>query len=360
MARLQHYYRILGVTRTAEATEIKRAYRRLARKFHPDHHGGHPMAEERFRIIAEAYTVLGDDEARRTYDRYGSVALQKYKRPGVAGGVERFVANLEGILDARISRIPKRGRDLRIVAEIPLKDACLGGKLTLEVERRQRCGSCAGSRAEPKSKTEKCHVCGGSGNLKRGTGLLSVNEACIFCQSFGVVALTPCKSCHGLGESDQRIPVTVEIPPGVETGRRLVLRERGEPGANKGESGDLYIELQVAEHPLLKRDGHDLHCTIPISLKQAICGSTVSVPLLDSGTIDIRVRPGAENGQLLRLRGRGAPRLSDSSGDLIVRLELETPQLDPAEHQTLLDVLDAASSHPKRAAYLAAIAETNK
>lgn len=352
---MHHYYRILGVERSAAPAEVKRAYHRLARKFHPDHHAGHPMAQERFRLLAEAYTVLGDTEQRREYDRYGAVALQKHTRPGVAGGMERFVANLEGLLDARMSRIPKRGRDLRIVAEISLRQSVTGGQICVEFERRERCPDCEGSRAATGSATERCHVCGGGGQLKRGGGLLSVSEPCPFCQAFGVVALSPCAVCEGLGEAVQGKSVVIDTPAGVETGRRLALRGLGSPGENGGEAGDLFVELQVQSHALLARSGHDLECTVPISLKEALCGTTVDVPLLDGDAITVRVKPGTAGGQILRLRGRGLPRPAGGAGDLLITLELETPVLDARKQRQLLDALDAASAHPKREAYRAAL-----
>lgn len=353
------YYRILGVERQAGAADIKSAYRRLARKFHPDYNKGHTLAEARFRLLAEAYDVLSDGDRRQRYDRYGQAALVRGGgRGGVVGGVERFVSNLESIVEARLKRVPRRGEDRRRVLAISLADACHGTTTTVEIERRGTCERCSGSRAEPGTETERCHVCTGAGEIRRGGSLLGVSEPCSFCQGFGVIALRPCSGCDGDGERVTTIGVPVEIPPGVERGRRLVLRGRGEPGVNGAEAGDLFLELKITTHSLLVREGYDLHCTVPIRLSEALFGATLDVPLLKGDVVRIKVPPGAASGQTMRLRGRGAPRRTGVAGDLLVHLEVETPQTRDPEVAALLERLDRMSRYPRREAYERSVAAT--
>ena len=345
-----YYYRVLGVERTAPQNEIKKAYHRLARKFHPDTNGGHPLAEQRFRLIAEAYTVLGDDEQRRAYDRFGQGALVRGgSKPGVIGGMERLVSTLGTIVETRLRRAPRRGKDRRTAVTVSLSEACLGVRTSVEVPVRERCPACRGSRAAAGTRPEPCHVCEGSGETRRDS-LLSAAEPCVFCQGLGLVAVTPCPACDGVGEVSGARLVPVEVPPAVDPGRRLVLRGFGEPGENGGEPGDLFVEVKVTPHPLLVRDGWDLHCTLPLTLREAVEGAEVSVPALEGAPVRVRVPSGARSGQILRLRGRGVPRPT-GAGDLLLRLEIETPTIASAEARDALARLDATSRHPLREAY---------
>ena len=344
------YYRILGVARTANPDEIKKAYRRLARKFHPDHNGGHALAEERFRLVAEAYEVLTDSESRSAYDRYGSQGLVRGRnRPGVVGGVERFVANLESIVESRLKATRKRGDDRRRIVTVTLDDICQASSVTIDVERVEQCRACSGSRAAPGTQNERCHVCEGDGRLKRGT-LLKAADLCPFCQGVGVIAVTPCSECHGAGELKVQRSHEVEIPRGVESGRRLVLRGHGAPGENGGASGDLFLEIKVEKHALLTREGVDVHCTVPVSLTEAVMGGQVDVPVPGGPPIAIKVPRGTTSGQTLRLQKRGLPHAGGERGDLWVRLEIETPKLNKAGLAALA-ALDEHSKHPRRAAY---------
>lgn len=347
------YYRILGVARTAEKAEIKAAYRRLARKFHPDLHGGHELAETRFRMLAEAWEVLGDESNRDTFDKYGSQALTPRGRragSGVLGNVQRFVSNLESIVESRLAAVPHRGQDRRRIVQIRLSQACLGARLEIEVPNIGRCGSCHGSGAGDGSARERCHVCEGKGTLTRGA-VITATDDCPFCQGRRVVALEPCEDCAGAGEVTGTHGIAVDIPPGVQRGRRLVLRGRGEPGHNGGEAGDLYLELELVEHALLTREGFDLRCVVPIRLSEALVGSTIRVPVLDGEPARIRVPAGAQSGMTLRLRDRGAPKPGGGQGDLLVTVQVETPALpDPAAVE-LLDRLEAAGTFRMRDAY---------
>lgn len=350
----EQYYKILGVGPGATTSEIKKSYHSLARKFHPDHNDGHPLAQHRFRLLAEAYKVLGDDEARASYDKYGASALAR-RGPGVVGGLERFVSNLESFVDARMKSVPKRGEDRRRVMPVTLQQACFGGTAVVDVHRRQKCTSCHGNGAQPGTGLEPCHVCAGQGQFKQGGGLLATQQACPFCQGVGRIAPSPCVQCDGLGEEDATIEVQITVPRGVRTGRRLVLRGHGEPGANGGKDGDLYIELAVEEHPLLARDGHDLRCSVPISFVEAVAGGTAQVPTIEGDVVRIRIPPGSQSGQSLRLPGRGAPSPQGDRGDLFVTLEVETPVVAPDAARDVLERLEQMGVHPRRARYLKAL-----
>jgi molecular chaperone DnaJ len=348
---LLNYYRLLGVEEDAGQADIKSAYRRLARKFHPDHNEGHPTAERRFRLIAEAYQVLSDEEKRATYDRYGEQALvQGSTRSGVVGGVERFVSSLGTLIEERMKRQPQRGDDCRMDVNIDLGESCFGTSVEVEVLRRITCPTCNGNRGMPGSPAETCHVCQGQGQLRRSS-LIPLSDPCVFCEGLGRVAIQPCAECDGDGEITSPQPISVEVPAMVENGRRLVLRGYGESGINGGDDGDLFIAIQVASHPLLTRDVRDLHCTVPIRLSEATLGSTVLVPILNGAPVRIKVPSGAQNGQTLILKGRGLEPPGNKAGDYYVHLEIEMPKIEQKKAQAALEALEKVASYPRRDQY---------
>ncbi|MFT7621201.1 MAG: molecular chaperone DnaJ [Myxococcota bacterium] len=345
------YYKVLGVPNTAPQADIKTAYRRLARKFHPDHNGGHPLADQRFRLLAEAWEVLQDEERRRKYDRFGSQGLVRGRdRAGVAAGVERFVANLESIVESRLKSVPRRGEDRRRILAVSLEDACYGAQSAVEVTRNERCNDCGGGGAQAGTQIEACHVCDGRGTFSRGT-LLRASDACPFCQGGGKLALSPCLPCDGLGRLELTRSIEVKIPTAVESGRRLILRSYGASGSNGAASGDLFLEVQVQPHAVFVREAHDLRCTVPVLLREAVEGGTVDVPQLRGASVTIRIPRGCLSGQVLRLKGRGAPKPDGSAGDLLARVEIETPVIGSKRGRELLLLLEAECSHPRREAW---------
>lgn len=351
------FYRLLGVPETADGAAIKSAYRALARKYHPDHNGGHPLAERRFRLLAEAYDVLSDDAKRSKYDRYGVTALTRQgDMPGIAGSVQRLAKNLESALESRLKQVKKRGADKRVVLSIPLREAVFGATRVVSVTRVGACAHCSGAGAEPGSPVEDCHVCEGRGALREGTGLLARQEPCTFCDARGKVALRPCGSCAGQGAVERTLDVTVTVPSAAHPGRRLILRGYGEPGQAGGEAGDLFVELAIESHALFEREGPDLRVTVPITITEAVLGGQAEVPLLEGGSVAVRVHPGTRSGQVLRLRGRGGPLDKGGRSDLLARLEIETPVADSSVAAELLQRLDQVSIHPLRAAYRRAMA----
>ncbi len=352
------FYRLLGVTADSDGAAIKSAYRALARKYHPDHNGGHPLAERRFRMLAEAYDVLSDDAKRVKYDRYGVTALSRQgDLPGFAGSVQRLAKNLETALESRLKGVKRRGADKRLPLALTLREAVFGCTKQVVVIRRGPCDSCGGGGAERGSAVEACHVCDGRGLLREGSGLLAREEACAFCDGRGRVALRPCDACHGAGEAERHLELPVTVPPAAHPGRRLVLRGYGENGQAGGEAGDLFVELSVEPHPLFEREGTDLRVSVPITITEAVLGGQAEVPLLEGGSIGVRVPPGTRGSQVLRLRGRGGPLDKGGRGDLLVRIEIETPVVDSSVARELLERLDQVSIHPHRNAYLRALSQ---
>jgi molecular chaperone DnaJ len=353
---LTSYYRLLGVPEGADPSAIKGAYRNLARQYHPDHNNGHPLSERRFRLIAEAYDVLSDDEKRLKYDRFGASALtRRGSEPGLVGNVQRLVTNIEQALESRMRQVRKRGEDRRVVLDVSLDQAVLGASRAVQVRRRTRCDRCQSTGAEPGTSLESCHVCTGQGRIKTGSGLLAVENVCPFCESKGRIAPSPCSGCEGIGELERVLDLPVQVPVGAQPGRRLVLRGYGEPGQAGGDAGDLFVELSVKPHALLQRDGSDLRCSVPISVAEAVVGGEATVPVLEGGTVTVRVPPRTRSGQTLRIRGRGCPGSTGERGDLLVKLEVETPVVDTAVALDLLIRLEQVSFHPERAEFRAAL-----
>jgi len=345
------YYRLLGVSRTADAVSIKRAYRELARRYHPDHHDGNPIAEDRFRLIAEAYSILSDEEQRKNYDRFGVAGLQTVgPDTGMVGKVGRLVTELGTILESRMRRGPRRGKDQRIPLDITLEQACMGAKRTIEFPVVESCSKCAGCGAEPNTTTESCHVCEGKG-VVRASWPLPVNEPCLFCAACGTVALHPCASCDGLGKQDGVLQFDVDVPRGVTDGRCLVVRGQGEPGLNGGESGDLFIEIRIVADPWRVKSGLDITCSVPISLEEAVFGGELDVPILEGGTICVRIPKASGNGRTLRLRNRGALN-SDGSrrGDMFIQLQVEVP-IFSSKGREIVQLLEKESTYPERNRY---------
>jgi molecular chaperone DnaJ len=349
-------YRLLGVREGADAAEIKSAYRALARKYHPDHNSGHSLAERRFRLLAEAYEVLSDTERRDKYDKYGKASLAKRSdQPGIVGGMQRLLTNVEQALEARRRGLKKRGEDRRFPLEATLAQAVYGATVAISLTRTGPCDLCRGVGAEPNTSLDVCHVCEGRGSIREGGGLLSTDTVCEFCDGRGKVAPSPCGTCDGAGLRERTLSVPVSIPPNARPGRRLVLRGYGTVGVNGGDSGDLFVELSVATHPLFDREGDDLKCIVPITIAEAVLGGEATVPLLDAGSVTVRVPPGTRSGQQLRLRGRGGPLERGGRGDLLVRLDIETPVVDSSVAREVLGRLEQVSIHPLRAAYRTAL-----
>lgn len=352
MAR-RDYYAVLGVDRNATPDDIKRAFRDLAKRYHPDRNPDDVDAEARFREIVEAWEVLGNPAERLRYDRLGPF-YRPDGRPPTPDDVSAVVQDaLASIFRRRPP--PEKGEDLRYTLEISLEEAAGGTERTIEVRRQSRCRRCQGSGAEPQVGTRVCDDCGGTGRSGRAR-LLRVD--CPRCSGKGFVIVQRCAECGGDGRIQRLDTLKVRVPAGVATGQKLKLRERGNaPRRGEGKHGDLFVLIEVAEHALFRRRGADLFCEVPITLTEAALGADIEVPTLD-GTTTIRVPPGTASGQVLRLAGRGLPtppgRGRRPRGDLHFRVLVEVPARLSSGDKRLLQELDRSLSpdaYPQREAF---------
>ncbi|MEI6076318.1 MAG: molecular chaperone DnaJ [Verrucomicrobiota bacterium] len=347
------YYEILEVSRDETAEGIKKSYRRLAVKYHPDKNPGDKQAEEKFKELGEAYEALSDPQKKAAYDQFGHAAFDPRQRArgggtgggfhdpfdifrevfGGAGGGSIF-ENLFG--GGQDPSAPARGDDLRYDLQITLEEAALGCEKEISVTKMDQCDSCRGSGAEAGSKLKTCGTCGGRGQVLTSRGIFSIAQTCPHCKGQGRILEKPCRTCHGDGKRQNSSKIKLRIPAGVEAGSRLRSSGNGEAGFRGGPAGDLYVFLQVKEHEIFSREGDDLQCEVPVSFVQATLGSEIEVPTLQ-GRATIRIPAGTQPGTVLRLKGRGVKNLQGyGQGDLHVRVQVEVPtQLNSDQRQKL-------------------------
>jgi molecular chaperone DnaJ len=341
------YYEVLGVERSAPASEIKSAYRKAALKLHPDRNPGDREAEERFKEAAEAYAVLSDDNRRARYDRFGHEGVSTGGMggfdPSVFADFSDILGDFFGMGDifggfGRRSRGPRRGADLAYDLELDLEEAVFGGEQTFALPRVETCERCEGTGAADPSDVVRCSACGGAGQQVFRQGFLSMARSCSTCRGSGTVVRRPCEECGGNGRIRRERRLGIEIPPGADTGSRLRVRGEGEVGEPGGPAGDLYITVHVREHPVFQREGHHLLCEIPITFSQAGLGTEVEVPLLGGSTKTLKIPAGTQTGSIFRIRGEGV-RDRRGAGDLHVRAKVRTPaRLSPEGRQALEDL----------------------
>jgi len=340
------YYEILGVSRQSGEEEIKKSYRQLALKYHPDRNPGDKQAEEKFKEAAEAYEVLHDPQKKRLYDTYGHEGLQGTGFSGFRGFEDIFSSfgdifqdffsfgGLGGQTRQRTAARP--GDDLLVTLNLSFEEAVSGTQKEVQIETFAGCSHCKGSGAEPGTRETTCPACQGSGQVIQSQGFFRISTSCVRCQGTGKVLVSPCRQCQGQGRIRQKKLVQVKVPAGVDSGTRLRLREEGESGYRGGAGGDLYVRLEVTPHPHIERDGDNLYCKISISFLQAILGDTVEIPTLD-GAKSLQIVPGTQPGAVVRFTGEGVPKLRGyGRGDLFVEVEVKIPKhLTPRQEELL-------------------------
>lgn len=337
------YYELLGLQKGATDVEIKKAYRTLAMKYHPDRNPGNAEAELKFKEVTEAYEVLKDSQKRAAYDRYGHAAFAQGAGAG-AGGFGGFNFDFGGagagfgsifedifsefMGGGRRSRQQEgvRGADIRYDLEITLEEAYKGLTKEIEIQTAVKCEDCHGTGAAEGSKAETCDTCHGTGRVRRQAGFFIEERTCPTCNGTGKVIKNPCKKCGGTGKISQKKVLEVTIPAGIDSGNRMRLAGQGEAGMNGGPNGDLYIFVHIKPHPIFKRDAANLYCTVPLSMTTAALGGEIDIPCIDGSSEKVKINEGTQSGTEVRLRKKGMTMLqSKSVGDLFVRFTVETP-----------------------------------
>ena len=348
------YYEVLGVARDATDEELKKSFRRLAMKCHPDRCPDDPAAQDKFKEAKEAYEVLSDQHKRSLYDQHGHAAFE-HGTGGRGGGFNGDVGDIFGDIFSDIFGSSGRGRarrgsDLRYLIEIDLEEAVFGADRQIEVPTLVECHACSGS-GSVDGKTTTCATCRGQGRVRMQNGIFSIQQACPHCAGAGTIVANPCRDCRGEGRVHDERTLSIKIPPGVDSGDRIRLSGQGEAGPSGTVPGDLYVEVRVREHAIFQREGDDLHCEIPVRFAQAALGAGLKVPTLD-GEAEITIPPETQTGKVFRLRGKGVKSArSGRTGDLICRVAIETPVRLTAEQRELLQEFEATCSGEEAAAH---------
>lgn len=352
------YYEVLGLQKGATEDEIKKAYRKLAVKYHPDRNPGDKEAEAKFREATEAYEVLSDDKKRPLYDQYGFAGVDgmdqgggaQYSHAfhdfsdlfgGMGGGFSDIFDNIFGGGGARSSSRrrggPSEGASLRYDLNISFKDAVFGTKNEIHFKHNETCESCHGTGCAAGATRKTCPTCNGIGQVRRSAGFFAVQQTCPECGGAGTIVDKPCRDCSGRGVVEKSKKITFTIPAGVDDGKRIVIPKMGDAGQNGGPAGDLVVILHVDSHPFFERDAQDLYCAIPVSFSQATLGADISITALDGKKIDLKIPAGTPSGKLLRIKGEGVPVTGTTRrGDLYVKVMVRIPQKISGAQKDLL------------------------
>jgi molecular chaperone DnaJ len=354
------YYDVLGVSKSASADELKKAYRQKAKEFHPDRNKDNPDAEAQFKEANEAYEALKDPDKKAAYDRFGHAAFDGSMggggpRGGFGGGQGDFGSAFSDVFDDLFGDFmgggrgggrqrASRGSDLRYNLRISLEDAYNGLTKTINVPSSVTCDTCDGTGAEGGSEPTTCPTCSGMGKVRAQQGFFTVERTCPTCSGTGQIIKNPCGSCRGAGRVERERALSVNIPAGVETGTKIRLAGEGEAGMRGGPSGDLYIFIEVRDHNLFVRDGTNLYCRVPVSIATAALGGDIEVPTMDGGRSRVKIPAGSQSGRQMRLRGKGMPALrGGGSGDMMIELAVETPVNLTSRQKELLREFDNLS-----------------
>jgi len=353
----QDFYDILGVSKSADTDEMKRAYRKLAMQFHPDRNPGDKSAEQKFKDINEAYDVLKDEQRRAAYDRFGHAAFENGSRgpgDGFAGGFSGGFADIfEEMFGAmgggrRTQAGPARGSDLRYNIEVSLEDAFKGKQTSIRVATFVHCDTCKGNGAEPGSRPVTCRTCQGHGRVRAQQGFFTIERTCPTCQGSGQTIEKPCKACAGQGRVRREKTLSVNIPAGVEDGTRIRLASEGEVGVHGAAPGDLYIFIGIAPHQIFQRDGANIFCRVPIPFTTAALGGSIEVPTVEGSRSRVTVPAGTQSGHQFRLRGKGMTVLRSAvRGDMYIHAIVETPVNLTKRQQELLREFEKAGETAK-------------
>lgn len=342
------FYKVLGISKDSDAAEIKKAYRKLAMKYHPDQNKDNPDAEAKFKEINEAYDILKDEQKRSAYDRFGEAAFDPSMGGGPGGGMgggfsdifEDMFGDFMGGRGGR-STGPARGSDMQYTMELSMEDAYKGKEASIKIPVNETCDECKGSGSKAGTTSENCSTCEGAGRIRQQQGFFTIERTCPTCQGAGKIIKDPCSKCHGEGRVKKSKTLKVKIPAGVEHGRRIRLSGEGEAGLRGGPRGDLYVLLAIKSHKFFKRDGAHLFCRVPIPVTKAALGGDVEVPTIQGAPAKVKIPAGAQSGQQFRLKGKGMSVLNSAAhGDMFIEIFVETPVNLDKKQQDLLRQLD--------------------
>ena len=350
-------YKIIGVDKSASQDEIKKAYRKLAMKYHPDQNKDNPEAEEKFKELNEAYDILKDEQKRAAYDHYGSAAFDGNGGGFGAGGGFNAGAGFSDIFEDMFGDImgggrrrnsggAMRGSDVQFTLEITLEEAFKGKEATIKIPSTEKCNKCSGSGTKSGSGAKTCDTCQGNGRIRAQQGFFTIERTCPTCGGEGSIIQDPCNKCHGSGQIKKSKTLKINIPAGIDTGRRIRLAGEGEAGVRGGPNGDLYVLISVKPHKIFKRDDTNLYCRVPIPITTAALGGSIEVPTIDGKPAQVKIDAGTQNGKRLRLRDKGMSILkSEARGDMYVEIYVETPvNLNKKQKDLLKQLADSFES----------------